>query len=93
MKAKYKKPMMSMEMYSWLKRGIKDYKDADKFKRKFGVTPNYARLMYKKSMRKSKYKWKLVNSKGKILSRHLTKKNAERSQMRSGKAKVYVRKY
>ncbi len=47
----------------------------------------------KRLNRKSKFKWKLVNSKGKIVSRHLTKRNAEIEQMNSGKAKVYVRKY
>ena len=43
--------------------------------------------------KKSKFKWKLVNSKGRIISRHYTKKNAQQVQLRSGKAKVYVRKY
>jgi len=34
------------QMREWLKIGIKDYKDADKFQKKFGVTPVYAQLMY-----------------------------------------------
>lgn len=38
---------MSKKMYHWLKKGIKDYEDADKFQKEFGMTPNYARLMYK----------------------------------------------
>jgi len=39
-------------MYHWLKKGIKDYEDADKFQKEFGMTPNYARLMYKKQSSK-----------------------------------------
>ncbi len=47
-KKKYKKPEMSKKMFCRLDRGIKDYKDADKFKKEFGVTPNYARVIYNK---------------------------------------------
>lgn len=45
--ARYIKPEMPKSMSIWLKKGIKNYKDADRFYAKFGVTPNYARLMYK----------------------------------------------
>lgn len=38
------------------------------------------------------FRWKTVNAKGKLISRHYTKKNAQTAQARSGKAKVYVRK-
>ena len=44
---RYKKPEMTKKMYCRLKKGIKDYKDADKFQKEFGMTPNYARIMYK----------------------------------------------
>jgi len=44
---RYIKPTMSIAMSNWLRKGIKDYKDADKFKSRFGSTPNYARLMYR----------------------------------------------
>ncbi|KKM63598.1 hypothetical protein LCGC14_1509850 [marine sediment metagenome] len=49
---KRKTPTMSKKMYHWLKKGIKDYEDADKFQKEFGMTPNYARLMYKKQSSK-----------------------------------------
>lgn len=38
------------------------------------------------------FKWKLVNKKGRLISKHYTKKNAEEQQRRSGKVKCYVRK-
>lgn len=54
---RYVKPIMTKKMSNRLKRGIKNYKDADKFYKEFGVTPSYAQLMYrhpKKSTRKKK---------------------------------------
>ena len=39
-----------------------------------------------------KFKYKLVNSRGRLISRHYTKKGAEKAQLGSGRAKVYVRK-
>ncbi len=53
---KYTKPIMTKSMSNWLKRGIKDYKDADKFYKKYGATPNYARLMYKHPKKSKKNK-------------------------------------
>lgn len=44
---RYIKPIMPKDMSDWLKEGIIDYEDADKFYEKYGVTPNYARIMYK----------------------------------------------
>lgn len=45
--AKYTKPKMGAKMSARLKKGIKDFEDEDKFKKEFGMTPNYARLMYR----------------------------------------------
>ena len=39
-----------------------------------------------------KFKYKLVNWRGRLISRHYTKKGAEKAQLGSGRAKVYVRK-
>jgi len=49
---RYVKPTMPKDMSTWLKKGIKDYKDADKFYKKYGVTPSYARMMYKHPKKK-----------------------------------------
>ena len=39
-----------------------------------------------------RFRWKLVDFKGKCISRHYTKKQAEIAQLRLGKVQVYVRK-
>jgi hypothetical protein len=39
-----------------------------------------------------KLRWKLTDKTGKIISRHYTKKQAQKAQAESGKAKVYLRK-
>ena len=41
-------------MSKWLKKGIKNYRDADKFYKEFGVTPTYAQLMYKHPKKKTR---------------------------------------
>lgn len=50
---RYVKPIMTVAMSRWLKKGIKDHKDADRFYKKFGVTPSYAQLMYKHPKKKT----------------------------------------
>ena len=40
-----------------------------------------------------RFKWRLVDERGRTKSRHFTKKQCQMAQLRSGKAKRYVRKY
>ena len=44
---RYVKPEMDKKMSIWLKKGIKNYADEDLFRKTFGVSSSYARLMYK----------------------------------------------
>jgi len=41
---------------------------------------------------KKRFKYKLVDKRGRLISKHYTKRAAERAQLMSNKAKVYVRK-